>query len=121
MIALNNPDYVAQPYHATLLTIAFVSLAILINTYFARKLPLIEGMILICHVFGFFAVLIPLWVFAPRHSNTEVWSHFTQSSNWPSVGVALMVGLSCPVGSLMGPDSAVHMCKLHLRGTQSVC
>lgn len=111
LIALNHPNYVAQPYHATLLTIASVSLGILINIYFARKLPLIEGMVLILHVFGFFAVLIPLWIFAPRQPSTEVWSHFTQSSDWPTIGLALMVGLSCPVLALIGPDSAVHMCR----------
>ena len=109
MILLNNPDYAPKPWHATLLAIAVVSVAIFFNTYLARKLPMIEGGILLFHVFGFFAVMIPLWVLAPRHSSTDVWTSFTQTGGWPSMGVALLVGISGPVNALIGPDSAVHM------------
>lgn len=62
--------------------------------------------ILIC---GFFAILIPLWVFAPRQSNSAVWTEFTQTAEWPSMGVATLVALTGPIYALIGPDSAVHM------------
>jgi len=38
--------------------IAVAAVAILFNTFFAKKLPLIEGVILIIHVFGFFGILV---------------------------------------------------------------
>jgi len=38
--------------------IAVAAIAILFNTFFAKKLPLIEGVILIIHVFGFFGILV---------------------------------------------------------------
>lgn len=41
--------------------IAFVSF---FNTVLAAKLPFIEGVLLILHMAGLFAIIIPLWVSA---------------------------------------------------------
>jgi hypothetical protein len=109
VIALNDASYVAQPWHATLMIIAVAAVAILFNTFFAKKLPLIEGVILIIHVFGFFGVLIPLWALAPRKSAEAVFTEFTNDYGWPSQGVGCLVGIIGPMYSLIGPDSAVHM------------
>lgn len=69
---------------------------------------------LFVHIFGFFAIMIPLWVLAPKTPHEEVWTRFQQTSNWPSMGVAALVGLVGPTLTLVGPDSAVHMgrCKI---------
>ncbi|TKA70810.1 hypothetical protein B0A55_07428 [Friedmanniomyces simplex] len=109
IILLNKNDYVAQPWHGTLMIIAVAIVAILFNTFFARKLPLIEGVILIIHVFGFFAILIPLWVLAPRNTAHAVFTEFTNADRWSSQGLACLVGIIGPMYSLLGPDSAVHM------------
>ena len=58
IIALNDATYVPKAWHATLMIIAVAAIAILFNTFFAKKLPLIEGVILIIHVFGFFGILV---------------------------------------------------------------
>ncbi|KAK5687105.1 hypothetical protein LTS10_001242 [Elasticomyces elasticus] len=109
IIVLNDNSYVAQPWHGTLMIIAVAVVAILFNTFAAKKLPLIEGVILIIHVFGFFAILIPLWVLAPRNTAKAVFTEFTNADGWPSQGVACLVGIIGPMYSLLGPDSAVHM------------
>ncbi|KAL9527814.1 putative amino acid/polyamine transporter [Sphaerulina musiva] len=109
LIILNDSTYVPQRWHGVLLTIAAASVAVLFNTVFARKLPLLEGLMLIILICGFFAILIPLWVFAPRQSNSAVWTDFTQTAEWPSMGVATLVALTGPIYALIGPDSAVHM------------
>jgi choline transport protein len=109
IIALNDANYVAQPWHPTLMIIAVAAVAILFNTFFAKKLPLIEGIILIIHVFGFFGILIPLWALAPRQPAQAVFTEFTNAYGWPSQGVACLVGIIGPMYSLIGPDSAVHM------------
>lgn len=111
MIILNDSAYVAQAWHATLLIIAVAAVAILFNTFFAKKLPFIEGIILIIHVFGFFGILIPLWALSPRHDANTVFTEFTNAYAWPSQGLACLVGIIGPMYSLLGPDSAVHMCK----------
>lgn len=109
IIALNDAEYVAEQWHATLLIIAVAAVAILFNTFFAKKLPLIEGVILIIHVFGFFGILIPLWALSPRQSAKAVFTEFANANGWPSQGVACLVGIIGPIYSLIGPDSAVHM------------
>jgi choline transport protein len=58
IIVLNDPNYSPATWHATLMIIAVAAIAILYNTFFAKKLPLIEGVILIIHVFGFFGILV---------------------------------------------------------------
>jgi len=111
IIVLNDSSYVAQPWHATLMIIAVAAVSILFNTFFAKKLPLIEGIILIIHVFGFFGILIPLWALSPRQPASVVFTEFTNAYEWNSQGLACLVGIIGPMYSLLGPDSAVHMCK----------
>lgn len=60
IIILNDANYSPAAWHATLMIIAVAATAILFNTFFAKKLPLIEGVILIIHVFGFFGILVHL-------------------------------------------------------------
>ena len=50
------------------MTMAVATFAVFFNTVGAKHLPLFESMILFLHIFGFFAVLIPLWVLAPKAS-----------------------------------------------------
>lgn len=90
--------------------IAVVSVAIIFNTFFAKQLPLVEGLCLILHVCGFFAILITLWVFSPHRSSKAVFTEFTNAYGWPSQGLACLVGITGPIFSLLGPDAAVHMC-----------
>ncbi|EGP88117.1 unnamed protein product [Zymoseptoria tritici ST99CH_1A5] len=109
LLVLNSATYIPQPWHSTLLTIAAASVAVIFNSFFARKLPLLEGLILILLIFGFFGILIPLWVFAPRTPSAAVWTEFTQIAGWPNMGTACLVALTGPIYALIGPDSAVHM------------
>jgi choline transport protein len=60
LIQLNYPGYVPQQWHGTLLFWAVVVIAVLINTITSHILPQFEVFILVVHVLGFFAVLIPL-------------------------------------------------------------
>lgn len=103
LIQLNNPDYPFDSWHATLLTIAVMSFAIIFNTVLAVRLPLVEGVILILHIAGFFAVFIPLWVLAPR-AHPDVIFSFENNGNWPTTGIAAMIGLTTPLTALIGYD-----------------
>ena len=57
---LNNPDYVYARWQVTLIFWLMIAVAILINTVVASVLPKIESVVLIIHILGFFAVLIPI-------------------------------------------------------------
>lgn len=58
IVILNHPEYQLKHWHVLLLMWAVLALCILCNTFFSRQLPLIEGTIVILHVFGFFAILV---------------------------------------------------------------
>lgn len=109
LIVLNVESYVFERWHGTLLVIAIVAFAVLFNTLLAKRLPMIEGMVLILHLAGFFGVLIPLWVLAPRNSAAAVFTQFENLGGWSTQGLSFMVGLLTSVYGLLGADSAIHM------------
>jgi choline transport protein len=65
LIVLNNLEtYGFAAWHGTLLTIAVIIFVSLFNTVLAGRLPFVEGVLLILHMAGLFAIIIPLWVSA---------------------------------------------------------
>ncbi|KAF7503562.1 hypothetical protein GJ744_003635 [Endocarpon pusillum] len=109
LITLNVPSYEPQPWHGTLFVIAVGFLTVFFNTFLAKRLPFVEGIMLILHVVGIFPIMIPLWVLAPRNNSRAVFTEFTNNGGWPTDGVSFMVGLNAIVVSLLGFDSSVHM------------
>lgn len=97
-----NPSYHPTLWQGTLVTIFVAILAVLVNTLFAKRLPLLEGTILFLHVFGFFAVLTPLWVIAPKIPAREAFTSFSNTGGWPSMGAAVVIGQLTATGSLGG-------------------
>src|SRR6266487_341088 len=63
----------------------------------------------ILHIVGFFAILVPLWVLAPRNTAEAVFTQFTDGGNWGSIGLSCLIGIFSPVFSFIGPDSATHV------------
>ena len=109
LIILWDESYVTHRWHGTLLMIVMALISTFFNTYGARHLPLLEGMVLMLHVFGFFGVLIPLWVLAPKQSAADVFLTFQDGGNWGSIGTACIVGMASPIYSFIGPDAGTHM------------
>ncbi len=62
LISLCNRDFVIQGWHGALITMAIVCLAIFFNTAAIGKLPVLEGLAVVLHVFGFFAFIAIFWV-----------------------------------------------------------
>jgi choline transport protein len=111
LIILNNEMYGSKSWHGTLLAIAVVSFSIIFNTSLATRLPLVELISLVIHMTGLFAVIIPLWVMAPRGNAVDVLLTFTNNGGWPTTGLSAMIGLTAPFSSLLGFDCSVHMCR----------
>lgn len=109
MAILNYPGYVPERWHGTLLTFAVASFSVIFNTFLVKKLPLVEGIVLIVHIFGFFAVLITLWVLGPRGSAHDVFTQFNNFGGWSSDGLSALVGILAVMIPLLGADGAVHM------------
>ncbi|KAK2871648.1 hypothetical protein FQN49_002971 [Arthroderma sp. PD_2] len=109
LLILNLPDYAPQRWHGTMLVIAISVFSIIFNTFLAKKLPLVEALLLLLHVIGIIAIIVPLVVLAPRSSAETIFTEFNNGGGWSSTGVAVMVGLPASIASMIGYDCAVHM------------
>ncbi|KAK0794516.1 hypothetical protein LTR91_018459 [Friedmanniomyces endolithicus] len=109
LATLNFPEYQIQSWHQTLLTIAIVASCTFFNIFLAVRLPLVEALILVLHVAGVFAVIIPLWVMAPRGNAYDTILNFTNSGGWWSTGLASTIGAVPTAGLLIGYDCSVHL------------
>jgi len=108
LFVLNVANYDYQRWHGTLLTIMIVVVAIVFNTVGARRLPLIEGLLVVCHILGI-VILIPLWVLLPTRKGGAPLVEFYNPSGWNSIGTSTMVGMLSTVVSMLGFDCSVHM------------
>jgi hypothetical protein len=64
-LVLHRPEVV-------LTTAACIPLCIDPRTHVPKRLPMLEGIVLFAHLLGFFCVMIPLWVLAPKVPLWEV-------------------------------------------------
>ena len=102
LLVLGNSSYTPKPWQLVLLYWTTLSFAIFVNTYIGKYLPKFETLILVLHVFGFFAILIPLVYFAPHGTASEVFTTFLNGGNWSSNSLSFMVGIVGPAYSLLG-------------------
>ncbi|THV55325.1 hypothetical protein BGAL_0010g00440 [Botrytis galanthina] len=108
VILMTKSDYVPKPWQSMLFLWAILAFAVVINTVASKTLAHFEGVILVLHILGFFAVLIPLVYLSP-HGDTSLFTTFVNEGGWSSQGLSFMIGLPASVFSLIGADSAVHM------------
>jgi choline transport protein len=92
LITVNNPNYVPTNWQGTLLVFAMVLVLFIANVWGAKDLPLAQNILLVVHVFGFFAVIIVIWVMSPRNTATVVFTQFANDGGWSTMGLSLMVG-----------------------------
>lgn len=83
--------------------------AIAFNVFAAKRLPLFEGVILLCYIFGFLVVIIPLWVLATKFYTAEVFTKFENHGGWSTIGSACIVAQSAASADFFGFDSAAHI------------
>ena len=77
MVELVYPEAtVDHLWQTTLLVFLFVLLTVGFNIFFARHLPLAEGIVLFVHIFAFFAFLLTLWIMADHAPAKQVFTSF---------------------------------------------
>jgi hypothetical protein len=108
VVVLFTLTYTPEPWQTVMFFWAILGFAVLINTVASKTLAQFEGLILVLHILGFFAVIIPLVYLAP-HGDTSLFTTFVNIGGWPTQGLSFMIGLPASVFSLVGADSAVHV------------
>lgn len=105
LLVLNYPWYVYEQWHGTLLIIATLLVAVIFNTFLAQQLHLVEGAVLILHVFGFIGIMATLWATSPIANSREVWTTF-EDPGWGNQGLSCLIGIVASVPPLLGADAA---------------
>lgn len=109
MVVLNHPNYAPTRWQGTLIFYAVIAFIVFINTYLARWLPKIEGLVLCVHILGFFAILIPLVYLAPHGSGHDVFATFINGDGWNSNVESFFIGLLTSVFSFLGKNDAAKI------------
>jgi choline transport protein len=91
MIEVVTPDFGFPNWQYTLIMLAVLVFTIFCNTWGARVLPMLETVSLVGHLAGFFVVIIPLWVMAPKNSASTVFLDVVDNGGWGNVGTSCLV------------------------------
>ncbi|OCL03636.1 amino acid transporter [Glonium stellatum] len=103
------PDYAPTNWQGTLMVIAVTIIVWFLNIWGSQAMPLIQNLMLVIHVFGFLAIVIVLWVLAPRNTAKVTFTQFTNDGGWNSIGLSLMVGQISAIYACICSDAAAHM------------
>lgn len=109
LIVLTNSSYQPKNWHGTLIFWAVAVFSVSINSIGGTLLPRFEGFILILHILGFFAILIPLTYMGDHGTAQEVFTHFLNLGGFPSQGLSFFVGMVGCIFAFAGGDAAVHV------------
>lgn len=102
LVVLNYPDYPFERWHGTLIFYGVMLVAVIFNTVLASQLPNVESTILVLHIVGFFAILIPLVVLAPHGSAHDVFALFLNGGGYQTQGLSFFVGVTGAVFAFVG-------------------
>lgn len=117
LILLNHPEYLPnmQNWHGTMLFWGVVLAAFSINTIFGKLLSRFEGFILILHILGFFAILLPLVFMSKEKSDTEaVFLTWINLGEWQTQELSFCIGILGNVFAFLGADGAIHVSSIQL-------
>ncbi|KAI9660069.1 MAG: hypothetical protein M1821_001421 [Bathelium mastoideum] len=109
IVGQNHPTYTAPGWQGTLFMWATLLICVFINTVTSGVLPAIEILVLILHVLGFFAIIIPLIYLAPHGNAKYIFSTFYNDGNWSTKALSFFIGLKGNAAAFVGTDGAIHM------------
>lgn len=109
IIDVAKTDFLFKAWQYTLIMLAFLLVTIFFNTWGAKTLPRLEVMSLFGHLGGFFVVLIPLLIMAPKNTGREVFTEVVNSSGWRNTGASCLIAQVSVMYCNLGSDSAVHI------------
>ena len=120
LIVVNNPSYVPERWHLTLIIFALVIFQGLMNVYTFWIIPLIELMAGILHILMFIIFVAVLTSLSSRHKSEWVFFNRETQSGWNNSYVSWNLGLLTPTWGFVGFDGAIHMSEEVRRAKQAV-
>ncbi|EXJ63122.1 hypothetical protein A1O7_03567 [Cladophialophora yegresii CBS 114405] len=110
LIVLNDPSYIYQRWHGTLLYWAVLVLSLAVNVLGIRILPHVENASMVLHVVLFLVLLIVIVAVSPtKNSASFVFTDFENQTGWTSSGIVWCLGMLSSSYVLVGYDAAAHL------------
>ena len=106
LIIFTQPNYTPTAWQGMLLYWAVIFFSVFINTVARAVLAKFEGLVLMLHLFGFLAILIPLVYFGP-HGDASIYTTVLNGGEWPTLGLSFLIGLSGATFTLLGKYLAI--------------
>ena len=106
---MNNPNYDPKPWHATLLFWAVYAFAVAANTLGRFVLPRFESLVLVIHILGFFAIIIPVTILRQKGDVSDVFTQFQNLGGWPTQGLSFMIGILGAAYAFIGMSLVEHI------------
>lgn len=110
MVLLNNPNYIPQQWHGTLIMWALALGSGLVNIYGIKIMPALQMMGGILHITFFVALVVPIILLSRRSTSQFVFTELlTADGGWQSPGIAWCLGMLTVTYCFLGFDGAIHM------------
>ncbi|PVI02997.1 amino acid transporter [Periconia macrospinosa] len=110
LVKLNHPTFESQAWHVTVAYIGITLIALFINLYGNKIMPLLQDSIMAFHVLFFVIVFIVVLSVTPsRNSAQFVFAEFQNNTGWKSDAVAWFLGMLTSCYVMVGYDSATHL------------
>ncbi|BGP56310.1 hypothetical protein JCM8202v2_003925 [Rhodotorula sphaerocarpa] len=108
--ALAHPEYNSESYQTVIVFIGFILIAVAINIFLPRGLPLINSAALIWSLAGAFTIFVVVLATASPNfqSGSFVFGGWENQTGWPK-GVAFILGLLQSDFGMIGIDGLSHM------------
>jgi len=107
--ALTHPSYVPAAWQTMLLFWGLTLISTFVNVGASQLLPKFEGLALILHIAGFFAILFPLAYLGEHTTAKQVFGDFENQGGWSSMGLSFFVGMLGNWFVFTGADSSIHV------------
>jgi choline transport protein len=96
LVSLNNPNYVPERWHVTLIMFAMLFVQGLMNMYTFWLIPWIELLAGVGHICLFVVFAVVLVTLGPRHSAYYIFLESSTSSGWSNQFISWNLGvLTC--------------------------
>ncbi|OQU95641.1 hypothetical protein CLAIMM_01823 [Cladophialophora immunda] len=111
MVKISIPDYVIHPWHQWLLYAVILWLAVAINVFGSRFVPLFSKFILYFSLTSLTATIITILVCAAPNFQKASWvfGDITDASGWDTKGLLFLLCLLNNAHGFMGTDAGAHL------------
>lgn len=102
LAAETQENYSPERWQGTLIYWGLLLLCVGINTIFSAALPYLEVIILLLHILGFSAIVLPAVFMSPHVTADKVFATFLNQGGWSTNTLAFFVGINGNAAAFLG-------------------